>query len=106
MKNRHLIKHGATAVALAMILGISAAHSAEVFLQAEEYQKTIAYGSGGWEPDRFGNSSQRKLRVTGLRSWWLYLEFVYYRHGRQLDRDRFSGRVRDWQSCSVGHCGN
>ncbi len=46
MKNRYFIKQGATAVALAMILGISAAHSADVYLQAEQFTKTIADGSG------------------------------------------------------------
>lgn len=50
MKNRHLIKQGATAVALAMILGFPAAQSAEVYLQAEEYQKVIPYGSGAGVP--------------------------------------------------------
>ncbi|MDH5620453.1 MAG: hypothetical protein OEY74_00080 [Gammaproteobacteria bacterium] len=44
MKYRHLINKGATTAALAMILGIPAAHAAEVYLQAEQYQKTIEYG--------------------------------------------------------------
>jgi len=46
MKNKQFIKQGATAVALAMILGISAANAAEVYLRAEAFTKTIPDGSG------------------------------------------------------------
>ena len=50
MKNSHLIKQGATAVALAVILGFPAANAAEVYLKAGQFQKTIPYGSGQGAP--------------------------------------------------------
>ena len=42
MKNMHLTKQ-AFVVAITSILGITSAHSADVYLQAEVYQKLISF---------------------------------------------------------------
>lgn len=50
MKNRHYKITAPVAVALAMILGTATANAAEVYLQAQAFDKTIPYGTGAGAP--------------------------------------------------------
>ena len=52
MNNRQLTIRSATALVLATVLGTTAANAAEVWLQAESFQKTIAYATTDGVPAR------------------------------------------------------